>query len=225
MATMHRLASGWQPPEPPPAAAWPRPPATRVGDAVEFEWVGETLRHVGSVVHRWLQRMAEDALSGWDTARIEALQPAFRRELAARGVAEAELAAAALRVRTALLNAFTDPRGGWLLGPQAGARNELRITCLVPAEGQGGGGMRAASLIIDRTFVDAAGRRWIVDYKTSSHEGAGVEAFLDSEQERYRGQLQRYALALAVEGSSAPAALGLYFPLLRGWREWQAGEH
>jgi hypothetical protein len=59
--------------------------------------------------------------------------------------------------------------------------------------------------------------RWIVDYKVTPHRGADVDGFLDSERERYRAQLERYAAALAV----GPSALGLYFPLLAGWREWE----
>jgi len=62
--------------------------------------------------------------------------------------------------------------------------------------------------------------RWIVDYKTSSHEGRDLEGFLDRERERYRAQLEAYARALA----SGKAMLGLYFPLLSGWREWES-EH
>jgi hypothetical protein len=54
----------------------------------------------------------------------------------------------------------------------------------------------------------------VVDYKTSSHEGADVEAFLERERERYAGQLGRYARALG-----GVDRLGLYFPLLAGWRE------
>ena len=72
-------------------------------------------------------------------------------------------------------------------------------------------------LVIDRSFTDREGRRWIVDYKTSGHEGTNLEGFLDQEQGRYRAQLQRYAQAL-VQGEAA--MLGLYFPLLAGWREW-----
>ncbi len=71
--------------------------------------------------------------------------------------------------------------------------------------------------MIDRTFIDAQGRRHIVDYKTSGHEGADKEGFLDREQERYRVQLERYAAALGAESSE----LGLYFPLLSKWREWK----
>jgi hypothetical protein len=53
-----------------------------------------------------------------------------------------------------------------------------------------------------------------VDYKTSGHEGANVDAFLDRERERYAAQLGRYARALG-----GADRLGLYFPLLGGWRE------
>jgi hypothetical protein len=73
--------------------------------------------------------------------------------------------------------------------------------------------------VVDRTFVDSEGTRWIVDFKLSRHEGADRDAFLDSENERYRPQLERYARV--VRGLDArPIRLGLYFPLLHAWREW-----
>ena len=75
------------------------------------------------------------------------------------------------------------------------------------------------SIVIDRTFVDA-GIRWIVDYKTSTHEGAGRDAFLDEQARRYRDQLERYARLMSRLDPAHPIRLGLYFPLLGGWREW-----
>ena len=45
------------------------------------------------------------------------------------------------------------------------------------------------------------GVRWIIDYKTSVHEGADTAAFLDNELERYRGQLERYAALLQAGGA------------------------
>ena len=53
------------------------------------------------------------------------------------------------------------------------------------------------------------------------HQGGDVEAFLDREHERYRAQLEKYA-ALLARTESRPIRLGLYFPLLNGWREWEA---
>jgi hypothetical protein len=68
---------------------------------------------------------------------------------------------------------------------------------------------------------DAEGRRWIIDYKTSSHEGGDRKDFLDREVERYRRQLERYADLLSGLYPGQPIALGLYFPLLDGWRSWR----
>ena len=48
-------------------------------------------------------------------------------------------------------------------------------------------------MVFDRSFIDDAGVRWVIDYKTSQHLGGGLEEFLDREVERYRRQLERYA--------------------------------
>jgi ATP-dependent helicase/nuclease subunit A len=69
------------------------------------------------------------------------------------------------------------------------------------------------SYVIDRLFRDTVSGRWIVDFKISPHVGGGIEAFLDEQQKRYEPQLNAYAAAFDQ------AHLGLYFPLLRGWRQ------
>ncbi len=209
---LRRLAPAWSLPAAPASVDWKGDHAEREPqDEIEYSWVGETARRVGSVVHRWLQRIAEDGMTDWTAARVRGLEPAFANELAARGVGQGEIAAASARVGAALAAALADARGRWLLGPQAEAKSEYRITALIDGERR--------SLVVDRCFTDAQGRQWIVDYKTSAHQGADSEAFLDAEQARYRAQLERYARALAPR---APIMLGLYFPLLGGWREWSA---
>jgi ATP-dependent helicase/nuclease subunit A len=72
--------------------------------------------------------------------------------------------------------------------------------------------------VIDRTFIDASGTRWVVDFKTSPHEGGDRENFLDEEVKRYQAQLQRYA-HLARGLGPEPVRAGLYYPLLAAWRE------
>jgi len=108
---------------------------------------------------------------------------------------------------------LADPRGRWIL--QA-AREDYREHAL-------SGRIRGevARVVFDRSFVDDRGLRWVIDYKTSRHVGGGLEEFLDREVERYRPQLQRYAL-LAQKLGPEPVRLGLYFPLMRAWREWAA---
>jgi ATP-dependent helicase/nuclease subunit A len=206
--TLRRLPPGWAMPVLPPTLPWPAVEAPgESGAAIEFSWAGETARRVGVVVHRWLQRMAEDALEGWDAARVGTLEPRIERALAAGGLTGKELAEACGRVSQALLNVLQDERGRWILGRHADDRSELRLSVLQ--------GAHVRKLVLDRTFVAQDGTRWIVDYKAGAHEGADLEAFLDAEQVRYRGQLEAYGAALDPQ-----ARLGLYFPLVAGWREW-----
>ena len=190
---------------PPSAVQWTAPPQRRDEEEIEFSWAGETARHVGTVVHRWLQRIAEDELRGWDARRIQGLRKRFSTELARRGLPSSEAARSADLVATALTNAVTDQRGRWLLGPHPHARNEYRMRAAVQGE--------VRTYVIDRLFRDQGDIEWVVDYKTSRHEGADLEAFLDRERDRYSPQLKTYGELRA--GSRQ----GLFFPLLRGWRE------
>ncbi len=211
---IQRLPLAWRLPAPPPSA-WsgvvveaPRaelPP-------VEFEWASETIRHVGTMVHKVLQRIGREGLAAWDAARVRQLQPVFAQVLVEEGVPPAQRETAVARVERALLQTLDDPRGRWILDAgHAESRCELPLSGMLKGE--------IAQVILDRTFVDRDGSRWIIDYKTSAHEGGGVEEFLDRERVRYAPQLERYGLILA-QMESRPIRLGLYFPLLGGWREW-----
>ena len=125
--SLRRLASAWVLPEAPPALAWAAPSETaRAQDDVEYSWVGETARHVGSVVHRWLQRIAEDELNGWDAGAHRGhacgssptnWQPAASRKRSS----PLQLSASP----QALANALTDARGR--MAARAAARREQRI--------------------------------------------------------------------------------------------------
>ena len=213
-ARFTRLKPDWAPPPPAPAAAWARS-AVLAGDegGREFEWVGETLRHVGTVVHRLLQRMAADGGRGWDAARVRAAAPVLKRMLADAGVREPELDGALADVMLAAVNTLADERGRWLLSDaHADARSEYALSCI--REG------RLETGVMDRSFVDAEGVRWIVDYKTSRHSGADVDAFLERERQRYARQLEGYA-ALMAGLEERRVKVALYFPLLQRFVAWE----
>ena len=53
----------------------------RARSRCEFDWASETARHVGTVTHRWLQRIGEEGVERWDAERVAALAPAVEREL------------------------------------------------------------------------------------------------------------------------------------------------
>ncbi|MCC7092534.1 MAG: PD-(D/E)XK nuclease family protein, partial [Nitrosomonas sp.] len=210
----YRLPTEWTLPDAPSSIVWQRPhDHERIQDEIEFSWASEMARHVGNVVHRWLQRIAEDELQNWTAQRIQAMRDQFKHNLLVDGMigADHELENALDRVIAALTNAISDERGRWILSAQQYAQNELKITAAIDHI--------PTSWIIDRTFLDSMGVRWIIDYKIGSHEGSDIEQFLDREKIRYQYQLDRYA-HIMQQLDSRVVKRGLYFPLIRGWREW-----
>ena len=177
-----------------------------------FEWAGQTALQVGVVVHRWLQTIAREGVENWNGARIRAEAGRYQAELRLLGVEIDELAGASERVVRALQAVLEDATGQWLLARHGEAGSELPIMRVRDE--------RIESVRLDRTFVDDAGTRWIIDFKTSSHEGGSTEAFLDSEVQRYREQLERYAGVMSAV-DKRPIRVGLYFPLLQAFRHWQ----
>jgi ATP-dependent exoDNAse (exonuclease V) beta subunit len=202
---LHRLPTDFALPGAPASVKWSASEEGREEAEIEFSWAGETARHVGTVVHRWLQQIADDELRGWDSKRIDALRGRFAKELERLGVQPRDLKVSTELVSVALKNAASDERGRWVLGPHPEARTEHRIRVR--------GAVGTNTYVVDRIFRTTENVQWIVDYKTSRHEGADVEAFLDQERERYAAQLATYAKAIKR------ASAGLYFPLLQGWRE------
>ena len=106
----------------------------------------------------------------------------------------------------------TSKRGQWILAEHTETRREYAVVGVVDGQVIRG--------TVDRTFLDEDGVRWIIDFKTSSHEGGDLQGFLDEQQRRYRDQMERYGQILSMAGA-AEVRLGLYFPLLDEWCEWK----
>ena len=71
------------------APGWPEPvaiPAPELDEAPAFEWVGDTLRHTGTVVHGFLRRIAEEGLEQWTPSLVAGRRYAIESSLIALGV-------------------------------------------------------------------------------------------------------------------------------------------
>lgn len=204
-----RLSTEWEPVVPPEELRWAAK-RERLEDDKEdrtpvFEWVEDLRRRVGIVVHRLLQEM-------WFPGRVDFSESVLRHALCHEGLDGDNLEQALVSVKQALRNTIEDHRGRWILSRHEHDEREYALTVATEA------GTRR--YILDRTFVEDD-KRWIVDYKTSIHFGSDVDSFLDNERERYRPKMEIYARAMQGRDEQTPIFLGLYFPALKGWRQWQ----
>lgn len=182
-------------PPPPPSASLPAPPDSR---EVTYEWVGSAARHAGTIVHRWLEKLA-----GSESFEMPAnVAETSRRWARGLGVAERELSRVVERVEASLAAVAEDRQARWLLGGEGAA--ELALSGLHDG--------RVVRIVIDRVRIDGD-THWLVDYKTSTHEGGDLPGFLEREAERYRDQLRRYRDVYRGV-SDAQVRTALYFPLL-----------
>src|SRR5690606_3495291 len=194
----------------PMAPALPVAPGGAAEIRPEFEWARWPAIQVGTLVHRRLKRIADEGLDTLDGAALDAERDELWRELELLGLERDAARRGVATIVTALRRVVEDEVGRWILRARAEAASEVELVV------ENGGYLERLKL--DRTFVED-GVRWIIDFKTGTHEGADLEAFLDAEVERYRAQLERYARAM--RGIDArPIKVGLYFPLLRAFKAW-----
>ena len=207
---LRRLPAGWAAPRFDTDVRPANWPVARVEmpDRPQFVWVGQTGRHVGTVLHSELQRAARVGLDLYEAELDDQIASSARLSymLTDVGVDAAQLDAAIARVRKALRNTLSDTNGRWIVGPlHREAHSEFALSGL--HEG------KLTQAVVDRWLIDNNGDCWVIDYKTSAHEGSAVDEFIANEIRRYTPQLERYrALSRGLGQPRVRAAL--YFPLL-----------
>jgi ATP-dependent helicase/nuclease subunit A len=181
-------------------------------------------RAFGTVVHALLEDLTR--LPGIDAAgvspavldELRSWRPRALAMLRSAGLPQVEAEPQAAEVVRALQGVLQDAKGRWILGARAGAQTETSWSGWTGSEG----GKIVRTLRGDRIFRAGATpcsaeetHLWIVDYKTARHGASGLDAFLESEKEKYLHQLEAYAAVMRkVHGESQPLRLALYYPLL-----------
>ena len=173
---------------------------------------------IGTMIHQYLEAIAQDGLTAWHPQRIEALLPRFTHSLNQLGHAPDEVAEAARTICDTLQRALTNKDSRWILSPHDAAGCEVPLSDLAPdpegTEPDSSGEIRRH--VIDRTFIDN-GVRWIIDYKTLRNDPTLTESALDAhltaKAESYRPQLERYAALYAHEAQQGiRIRTAIFFP-------------
>ncbi len=184
----------------------------------EFNWAGAQAKAVGIAVHAALQYIAERGLSQWQKPDDAAVTQLMRQSLQQHGISSVYLDKALYRCQKGMADCFNSTRLRWILDElHAEQHNEWALTY------QDAGVCK--HMVLDRSFVDADGVRWVVDYKTGTHLEDDVEAWLDQELKRYTidtPQLPNYVQVLQALEPERTIKAALYFPMMDAWREWES---
>ncbi len=170
-------------------------------------WEQQSRRHVGTLVHKILERIVRQGRETWSQVDAAQQDQVLKCQLAGLGVPAHELTSAIMRIREAVDQTLASKQGQWILQSHADGACELELS------GQLDG--QVIHAVIDRTFIDQEGVRWVIDYKTSAPKATEkVLTFIQRETEHYRAQLSGYSRLMAAMEPHRKVRSGLYFPLI-----------
>jgi ATP-dependent helicase/nuclease subunit A len=179
----------------------------------KFDWNPEYQQHIGSVIHQTLQEITQQGLELWDEQKIVKKKIFWRKKMLQLGVNIAVVDDCMIVVEKAINNTLLDQRGRWILtNAHSDNHSEYPLTAIINDE--------ILHFVVDRTFIDDQGYRWIIDYKSSElPPHTEVADFLNHMKGKYEQQLHSYGQVFHVL-ENRPIRLGIYFPLFSGWSEW-----
>lgn len=178
-------------------------------DALEFDWVRTTSRLTGIVIHQSLQEIELQGWAEWcKSPFIDRDRLLWRNRLVQHGVTGDLLEQAVANVELALGNTRSDNNAAWIFSDShTERRTEWPLTGVVHG--------KVRHVVLDRSFIDQDGVRWIVDFKSSRHDNReDLQAFLEQERQRYRPTMDTYA-AIVRDLEQCEVRTALYYPLLQ----------
>ena len=140
---------------------------------------------VGNLVHEALQNYLNNHQL-LDTANLAGLKNYWRRRLSAFSFVSGEIDIAMTKLEQSLQSTLQDSELRWVFDHgQEQSAAELALQSYASGF--------VHTHVIDRTFIDGNGVRWIIDYKSSQPLGKqSLESFLAEQVALYSGQLSRY---------------------------------
>ncbi|MBS3747936.1 MAG: UvrD-helicase domain-containing protein, partial [Wenzhouxiangellaceae bacterium] len=202
--SIRRVPDGWQPPMGQRLAWSPKLPPHEREVEIEFNWAGAQARRAGTVLHALLERVGNIGVENLETDQQRELAARIPRLLRALGTGPKTLDDTAAMIAAAFDATLASDTGRWILsGRHRDTACELALTGMVDG--------RLVNAVIDRTFIDEAGTRWIIDYKSGYHAGGELAGFLSEEAARYETQLGLYRRLFEQMGET-DIRTALYLP-------------
>ncbi len=209
--TLQRLPSIYKTPDTHPNIETETAPETEYNSDLhpEYVWAGNQARCLGNVLHRCFKDIADGGSERWSSSPANTLEPWLKTALLEEGLSPSQMDETIRTGMRALKNTLEDVRGQWILNQHEDGHSEYPLTGVI--------NNIYINKILDRTFIDEQGVRWIIDYKTGEHQGAGLEHYFEEERERYKPQLDQYEELIKLKGETRPIKKALYYPLHKRW--------
>jgi ATP-dependent helicase/nuclease subunit A len=202
-----RLPSEAKPPLPIPNIEIVTEPETEYDADLhpEYVWAGNQARYLGNALHLFFKDIAEQGVNRWSSLSPELQKDRLRTALLEEGLPPVQLEETIRRGMQALDNTLEDESGRWILKQHKDSHSEIPLTGIINDT--------FVNKILDRTFIDEHDVRWIIDYKTGEHQGAGLNHYFAEEIKRYKPQLDQYEELIKLQGESRTIKKALYYPL------------
>ena len=211
---LRRLPPAWQLPSLPTGHTLddfvPRYQYSDENNTVELDWSSPGSRHIGTVIHRYMQLIGEQGIKAWSIDRVKQYHSQIHNHLKNLGTPAGDLKTASDKVSLALTLVLQDKKSEEML-----SNRHNFSACEYPVTFNSRVGPK--NLVIDRIYTDRRGITWVVDYKTATpHDKQSMESFLEQQRENHEPQLKLYQTALQQAGFEK-VKIALYFPLLTYW--------
>ncbi len=207
MHSIHRLPSDFEPPVPLPGIEIESAPETEFDAELhpEYVWAGNQARCLGNVLHRCFKDMTDGGSERWSASTLNTMESKLKTALLEEGLSPKQMDETTQTGMRALQNILEDEDGRWILNQHEDGHAEYPLTGIIKNN--------YVNKILDRTFIDEYGVRWIIDYKTGEHQRSNLEHYFEEEKKRYKPQLDQYEELIKLQGESRPIKKALYYPL------------
>lgn len=146
----------------------------------------------GNLVHEALQNSLRDRTI-LESPRLENLRVYWERHLQQFSFSREEIDSALTKVEKSLLQTLQNEELSWVFDND---QRESAAELAMQSHAKG----YVHTHIVDRTFIDKDGERWIIDYKSSEPaRQQSLESFLEEQATLYTPQLSRYKELFASE--------------------------
>ena len=166
--------------------------------------IDESAAAIGTLIHNTLEAVVNSGERNINPEKLNNLRRHWRLQLSHHFNNEDDLNAAILFIESSIVNSLSNETDGWIFSADLeDSRTELALSTTSTGY--------TTNYLVDRSFIDAQGTRWVIDYKTAKcASDKSLDEFISEQRSQHRSQLENYqTLFKQIENRPVKTALFL----------------